>query len=55
MIGPQRMHDPFVQAVRTHAYAIVEWQSYAIDYGLVDRKRKALRIVRTPYGRMASV
>ena len=24
--------------------------TYAIDYGLVDRKGKALRIVRTPYG-----
>ena len=40
------MHDPFVQAVRTHRVYYSRMASYAIDYGLVDRKGKALRIVR---------
>ena len=46
-----------IPSCRRYARSMVygRMATYAIDYELVDRKGKALRIVRTPYDRMASV
>ena len=46
-----------IPSCRQYARSMVygRMATYAIDYELVDRKGKALRIVRMPYGRMASV